>query len=294
MAEELEPTAVEDSTMDNIKSAEAAIKTVEQKFDDIEKDNEELRSKMSEDELLALDKAKEILDNEASDDEESQGRAMREAAAVALVGDVVKQYNLTHKVSRAFLEMDEEHGLQNFLREHLKELRASKRKAPLKRKLSIEYKVLRNGHKQYQEGVTLQEMTRIFFEDFKPCQNDVEFKQKTKHVFEDLTKLSKKANLESILLSLRYCVKFPMNSLYGYFAMAMQKYCMKIGAFDSKHFLKSIIKSCSVLAMIAVATKSLPQEVINKMDLSILEEFSKAVEEFDKKLSEHISEKKEG
>jgi len=277
-----------------LSSTEANLKEADDKFKEIAKDNEELRSQMEEDELKAFDKAKEILESETDESTEAQARVMREAAATALVRDTIRQFNLMHKVSRSFLEMSEEHGLENFIRENLKGCKGGKAKAAKTRKLTIEYNVLRNGHKQFQEGVTLSNVTEIFFKDFKPCQNDAEFHKATDTTIAELIKISGQPQIKSLLLNLRYCVKFPMNCLYGYFAMAINKYCHKIGGFDSRQLVKSIIKNLSTIAVVAVASKGLGESEIKKLDLSVIETFAAGVENFDKKLSEYISEKKEG
>ena len=277
-----------------LESASDNVNEAEQKFEEIAKDNEQLRSEMNEDELKAFDKAREILESETNESAEAQAKAMREAAATALVRDTIRQFNLMHKVSRTFLEMPEEHGLENFLRENLKGCKGGKAKAVKTRKLTIEYNVLRNGHKQFQEGVTLQNVTDIFFKDFRPCQSDAEFHKATDSAITELIKISGQPNIKSLLLNLRYCAKFPMNCLYGYFAMAINKYCHKIGGFDSRQLVKSIIKNLSTIAVVAVASKGLGEEEIKKLDLSVIETFASAVEAFDKKLSEYISEKKEG
>jgi len=278
-----------------LKEAEKNVNEVSAKLDEIAEDNEKLRSEMSEDELKAFDKAKEMLEAETSDDEKAQLATMRDAAAVALVGSTIRQFNLIHKISRAFVNVDAVKGLNNFMREQMKNCKLSgKARAAKKRKLEIEYRVLRNGHKQFQEGVNLKNFNFIFFNGFKPCQNDQEFKEATKKAIEELKKISGKQNIESLLLNLRYCVKFPMNSLYGYFAMAMVKYCSKIGGFDSKQFIKSIVRNLTTIAIVAVANKGLGEEEIAKLDLSVIEAFAAGVEAFDTKLSEFISEKKEG
>jgi len=278
-----------------LEEAERSIDEVSNKFDEIAKDNEQLRSEMSEEEQRDLDKAKDILEAETSDDTKAQMRTMSEAAATALVRSTIRQFNLVHKVSRSFIGISEAHGLENFMREQMKNCKLSgKARAAKKRKLTIEYRVLRNGHIQFQEGVTLKNFTRIFFAGFKPCQSDAEFKDASAKAIEELRKISGKQNIEALLLNLRYCVKFPMNSLYGYFAMAIVKYCSKIGGFDSKQFVKSIVRNLTTIAIAAVATKGLGEAEVSKMDLSVIETFAQGVEAFDKKLSEFISEKKEG
>lgn len=273
-----------------------AINSFEQKTEEIAKDNAELRAQMSEDETIALDKAQEIMEAASGKDSKEEAAAMREAAAVALVGETLKGFNLAHKVSRAFLAQPYAVGLEKFITEKTKEYKGSKRKSSLKNKLKIEFQKLHRNHIQFQESITLKKVTMDFFEEenVRPSAiinvwNDKDkFEASVKYIDEILGKPA----FKNLLLALRFCVKTPMESLYRCFAIAVANYCHKLGGYDSRQFVKGLAKTLSTISVAAMASKSLPKDVFERLDMSIIEEFAHAVEDFDRLLGQYVSESK--
>lgn len=270
-----------------IEQAEKALNTISTKVDEASKDNEKLRAEMSEDEVIALDTAKEILDSDNSDDAKQNAKTMQMAAAVALVGETINGFNLAHKVSRAFLAQDEQKGMEKFLSEKMKGV-TGKRKSSKRRQLEIEFKKLRRNHVQFQESVTLGGMIETFFKDPIEAASTINApKERFQEAVKYLEQISGKRNFESLMLSLRYCVKSPMECLYRCFAIAAEKYCKSVGSYDSQQFAKGLAKNLATITVAAMAASKLPADVMAKYDMSILEEFAKAVENFDTDLG-HI------